>query len=252
MKYLVAILSFLFLSASAYSQTREYKDLVILYADGTYDSYKKLVKQAEKYTLKDATKKDPKPYFWMAKGLYKISVSGTDDENYKNAYKDAIKFLGKGIKYDYKYNDGSYTSEESEFVDMLQMTLFETANNEISDGSYKRAFSWVLKYTKITQNKVGANYLMGACKYEAADKTTARDYWKKAETELETIESIENWSEADKFMLKYGVLHSAGALKRSRQEDKAKALVNKVAQWFEEDEDWEALYDEIVNRPKEK
>ncbi|MFK7785596.1 MAG: hypothetical protein AB8B56_10800 [Crocinitomicaceae bacterium] len=252
MKYLVAILSFLFLSASAYSQTRQYKDLVILYADGTYDSYKKLVKQAEKYTLKDATKKDPKPYFWMAKGLFKISTSGTDDDNYKNAYKDAIKFLGKGIKYDLKYNDGDYTREESEFVSMFQMTLFETANNEISGGGFKRGFSWVLKYSKITNNMVGANYLMGACKYEAADKTTAREYWKKAEAELKTIESIDSWSQADKDMLKYGVLYSAGALKRSRQEDKAKTLVNKVAQWFEEDEDWEALYDEIVNRPKDK
>ena len=252
MKHLVAILSFLFLSVTVYSQNREYKDLVILYADGTYDSYKKLVKQAEKYTLKDATKKDPKPYFWMAKGLYKISVSGTDDENYKNAYKDAIKFLGKGIKYDIKYNDGNYMVEESEFLSMFQMTLFETANNEISGGGFKRGFSWVLRYAKITNNKVGANYLMGACKYESADKTGAREYWKKAEAELKDIESIEGWSEADKNMLKYGVLYSAGALKRSRQEDKAKTLVGKVAQWFEEDEDWEELYDEIVNKPKEK
>jgi len=251
MKYLVATLSFLFLSVSAYSQTREYKDLIILYADGTLKSYEKLVKEAEKYTLKDGTKKDPKPYFWMAKGLYKISISGTDDENYKNAYKDAIKYLGKGIKYDLKYNDGNYMKEESEFVEKMQLTLFETANNEIIDGGYKRGFSWVLKYNKITTNTVGANYLMGACKYESQDKTSARDYWRKADEELAKIESIENWSEADKKMLKYGVLHSAGSLKRSRQEDKAKELVNKVAQWFENDEDWETLYDEIVNKPME-
>ncbi len=252
MKHLVAIFSFLLLSITVNAQNREYKDLVILFADGTYDSYKKLVKEAEKYTMKDATKRDPKPYFWMAKGLYKLSISGTDDDNYKNAYKDAIKFLGKGIKYDLKYNDGSYAVEENEFVSMFQITLFETANNEISDGGFKRGFSWVLKYSKISSNIVGANYLMGACKYEASDKTTARDYWKKAEIGLEAIESIENWSEADRNMLKYGVLYSAGALKRSRQEDKAKVLVGKVSQWFEEDEDWQELYDEIVNKPKEK
>ena len=92
---------------------------------------------------------------------------------------------------------------------------------------------------------------MGACKYEAGDKSSAREYWKTAEKELGEIESIENWSQADKNMLKYGVLHSAGALKRSRQDDKAKVLVGKVAQWFEEDMDWEELYDEIVNKPKE-
>ncbi len=251
MKHLVAILSFLFLSVTVFSQTREYKDLIILYADGTYDSYKKLVKQAEKYTMKDDTKKDPAPYFWMAKGLYKISISGTDDDNYKNAYKDAIKYLGKGIKNDFKYNDGAYTAEEQEFVSMFQLTLFETINNEILDGSFKRAFGWVLKYGKITTNEVGPNYLMGACKHNADDKYTAREYWKTANAQLEEIESIENWSEADKKMLKYGVLHSAAALKNSRQEDKAKELVGKVAQWFEEDDDWQDLYDEIVNKPKE-
>ena len=253
MKYLVAILSFLFLSVTSLSFSQEdYKELVILYADGTFDSYKKLVKQAEKFTLKEETKKDPQPYFWMAKGLYKISVSGTDEEEYKNAYKDAIKFLGKGIQYDYKYNEGSYTAEESEFVEMFQMTLFETINNDLSAGDFKKGFGWVLKYSKISINTAGSNYLMGACKYEDGDKTGAREYWKKADEELASIESIENWTQADKNMLKYGVLYSAGALKRSRQEDKAKELVNKVAQWFEEDEDWEALYDEIVNKPVER
>lgn len=251
MKHLAAILSFLFLSVTAFSQAPEYKDLVILYADGTFDSYKKLVKEAEKYTLKDDTKKDPQPYFWLAKGLYKISISGTDDEEFKNAYKDAIKYLGKGMSYDTKYNSGSYTAEESEFVEKFQLTLFETANNEIIDGGFKRGFGWVLKYSKVSNNVVGANYLMGACKYESDDKTSARDYWNTAEKELAEIESIENWSVADRNMLKYGILYSAGALKKTRQEDKAKELVGKVSQWFEEDEDWQDLYDEIVNKPKQ-
>ncbi len=247
MKHLVAIFSFLFLSLTSFSQAPDYNDLVILYADGTFDSYKKLVKEAEKYTLKEETKKEVPPYFWLAKGLYKISVSGTDDEEFKNAYKDAIKFLGKGIANDTKYNGGAYTIEESEFVEMFQLTLFETINNTITDGGFKSAFGWVLKYSKISTNTAGANYLMGACKYEDNDKTTARDYWTTADKQLTEIESIENWSEADKNMLKFGVLYSAASLKKSKQDEKAKALVGKIAQWFEEDEEFEGQYDDIVN-----
>lgn len=247
MKHLVAIFSFLFLSLAASAQAPDYKDLVILFADGTYDSYKKLVKEAEKYTLKDDTKKDAPPYFWLAKGLYKIHISGEAEEEFKSAYKDAIKYLGKGIDTDKKYNDGAYASEQSEFIEMFQMTLFETISNELETGGPKRAFSWVLKYSKISANTVGANYWMGACKYEDNDKTTARDYWNTGEKQLGEIESIENWSEADKNMLKFGVLYSAAALKKTRQEEKAKVLVGKIAQWFEEDEDYQAQYDEIVN-----
>ncbi len=247
MKHLVAIFSFLFLGLTAYSQSPDYRDLVILYADGTIDSYKKLVKEAEKYTLKEETKKDVAPYFWLAKGLYKISVSGTDEEEYKTAYKDAIKFLGKGISNDTKYNGGAYSVEESEFVAMFQMTLFEMINNTITDGGFKSAFGWVLKYSKISSNTAGANYLMGACKYEDNDKTTAREYWITADKQLTEIESIENWSEADKNMLKFGVLYSAASLKKTKQDEKAKALVGKIAQWFEEDEEFESQYDDIVN-----
>ena len=204
MKRLLAIFSFLFLTVTVYSQ--DYNDLAILYADGTYDSYIKLVKMAESYTTVDKTKYDPKPYFWAAKGLYEISVSGTEDERFKkNAYKDAIKFLGKGIKYDQRKNNSSVFIEEKDFINLFQITLFEKAGIEFFNREYKRAYSWLARYNKITNNKVGANYWMGVCKYKTADKTTAREYWKIADAELETIESIENWSEADRNMLKHGI-----------------------------------------------
>ncbi|MFT5860918.1 MAG: hypothetical protein ACI865_003034 [Flavobacteriaceae bacterium] len=249
MKQLIAVFSFVLVSMMAYSQSPEYKDLRILYADANYD---KLVREAEKYTLKDKNKKDIPPYFWLAKGLYKLSISGTDDPEYKNAYKGAIKYLAKGMKYDLKYNSGAMSVEESEFIADFQMTVYETVYNEIVGGGFKRGSGWAIKYLKLTDNIAGAKYMMGACKYNDGDKTTARDLWKEGAAALAEIESIKNWSEADKLMLKMGVLYSAQALKRSRQEDKARALVGKVSQWYEEDPDWQQDYDDIVNAPIEK
>lgn len=108
MKKLILIIALL-ASKVMFAQGPEYNDLRILYADGTYE---KLVKASEKYTLSEKTKKDPAPYMWMARGLYKISLSGTDDEKYKNAYKDAIGVLGKSIKYD---ASGEIQREYAEF-----------------------------------------------------------------------------------------------------------------------------------------
>ena len=48
-------------------------------------------------------------------------------------------------------------------------------------------------------------------------------------------------------MLMMGVYYSARALKSKRQTEKAKAFMNKIAQWFEGNEDFKELYDEIVN-----
>ena len=244
MKNSLLLIAALFISALSYSQSPNYDDLKILYADANYE---KLAKVAAGYTEKDKTKKDILPYIWLSKGLYKISLSGTDNEKFKNAYKDAIKYLSKGIKYDIKYNEGTTIAEHKEFIDKFQLSLFEIIDNEISDANYRRAYGWGIKYNKITVNKVGPKYLMGACKYEDQDKPTARTLWQEGNKMLEELTSVEGWSEADLKMFKAGLLYSAVALKKTRQGEKAKALLNKSAQWFEEDEDWKMQYDEIVN-----
>ncbi len=244
MKHILTLISLLTISLIGRAQSPDYTDLRILYADANYE---KLAKEAEKYTNDDKTKKDILPYIWLSKGLYKISLSGTDDEKFKNAYKDAIKFLGKGIKYDLKYNDGATIEEEREFIDQFQMSLYELIINEIGAESYKRGSAWAIKYQKISVNTVGSSYIMGACKFFDNDKQGAREKWQEGEKLLEEIESIENWSDADKNMLKMGVLYSAKAMIKGRQESKAQDLLGKVSQWFENDEDWQTQYDEIVN-----
>src|SRR5690606_29043875 len=125
-----------------------YDDLRILYADGNYE---KLVREAEKYNNHDDTKKDPLPYLWLGKGLYKISISGNDDPAFKNAYKDALGATYKFLKYD---KSGEYMSDEdnSDFVFTMQRTLMEQIDNELATENYRKAFSWVLKYKKISNN----------------------------------------------------------------------------------------------------
>lgn len=244
MKNVLTLLCLLFITQIAFSQPPKYDDLKILYADANYE---KLAKVASGYTESDKTSKDVLPYIWLAKGLYKVSLSGTDDENFKNAYKDALKYMAKGMKYDWKYNDGATLEEHSEFVDEIQKSLFELIDNELTSGSAQKAYGWAIRYQKITENSAGIKYVIGACKYKSDDKTTARSMWQEADQELKEVTSIEDWSDADKKILKIGILHSAAALNDSRQQDKARELVNKVAHWFENDEDWKTRYDEIVN-----
>lgn len=241
MKKLLGLFFLLMGTMTLNAQAPNYDDLKILYADANYE---KLVKEAEKYTAKDDTKKDPLPYCWLAKGLYKISLSGTDDEKYKNAYKDAIGALGKAIKYD---KDGSALSEEQEFIDLFQMSLVETINNDIAAKDYSKASGWVIKYYKITRNPVGAKFLDGASKYRKSDKGGANTLWKEADLLLTEITSIEDWSKADKEILKTGVLQTAECYISSRQKEKAKAVLNKIAQWYEDDADFKVKYDELVN-----
>lgn len=226
---------------SVNAQSPNFDDLKILYADGNYE---KLVKVAENYTLKDDYKKDPLPFVWLAKGLYKISLSGTDDEKYKSAYKDAIGALGKAMKND---KEGTALADHQEFIDKFQGSLVEMINNDLSAKDYSKASGWVIKYYKITKNPVGAKFLDGASKYRKADKGGANTLWKEADAMLKDITSIEGWSQADKDILKIGVLQTAECYISSKQHQKAKDALNKIAQWYENDADFKARYDELVN-----
>jgi hypothetical protein len=233
---------FFFISAlSLNAQPPNYDDLKILYADANYE---KLVKVAENYTLKEDLTKDPIPYVWLAKGLYKISLSGTDDEKFKNAYKDAIAAVGKALKND---KDGTKLTDHAEFIEEFQLSMVTMIENDLTAKDYNKASGWVIKYYKITKNPVGAKFLDGASKYRKADKGGANTAWKEAETMLSKITSIEDWTEADKKMLKMGVLQTAECYIASKQREKAKNILNKVAQWYEGDEEFKAKYDEIVN-----
>lgn len=223
------------------AQAPEYNDLRILYADGDYE---KLVRASEKYTMNDKTKSDALPHMWMGRGLYKVSLSGSDDEKYKNAYKEAIGEVGKSIKYD---KDGSVQSEYAEFYDQFKNSLVETIRNEIEAPDYKKAATWIMKYYKINISSIGAKYLDGVCKYRNADKGGANTMWKEAETMLKSVSDISSWDQAEKDMLMMGVIQTAECYLSAKQTDKAKAVMGKVAQWYENNEDFKAKYDQIVN-----
>src|SRR5574343_300803 len=131
MKKIIGIFILLLSVFTAKAQAPNYDDLKILYADANYE---KLVKVAENYTLKDELKKDPIPFIWLGKGLYKLSLSGSSDEKFKNAYKDAVAAVGKAIKND---KDGTALSDFQDFVDEFQGSMVEMINNDLGAKDYR-------------------------------------------------------------------------------------------------------------------
>lgn len=241
MKTVLGLLLLFICQTYSYAQAPDYDDLKILYADAKYE---KLVAAADKYSQKEDLKKDPYPLMWLAKGLYKISLTGTDDEKYKNAYKDAIGAMAKCFKID---KDSSCFNTHREFVDEFQMSLVERVSNAVSQDKPKDAATWATKFYKITTHIIGPKYIEAAAKYRAADKGGAAALWKECDKLMEGITEIESWTIADKHLFRIGVLMTADCFVAARQKEKAVELLNKVAQWFEEDPDFKARYDEIVN-----
>lgn len=220
----------------------DYEELLILKADNNWD---KLIKKSAGYTEKDKTKNDPLPYYYLAVGLYNISFDADRDmDNYKNAYKDCMSTIGKFMRKD---KDSSVFLDKRDFFSEVKMSLVETIKNDIEAGDYRKAFSWVTKVYKFDRYELGAKYLEGACKHNSGDKSTARYKWKEADEILASTKSVSDWREEDLELLKLGVMESAKCMAESRQMDKAKEMLDKVAPWFETDDDFKRKYNEIVN-----
>lgn len=181
-------------------------------------------------------------HLWLSKALYKMSLSGNPDERYKNAYKDAMGALGKAIKLD---KDGAVQEKEEKFITEFKSSMVESIGNEMAVP--KKALGMVMKYYKIVPNSIGAKYFEGAVKYLDGDKGGANTAWKDAQTKLDAATDVESWSAPDKELLKLGVMLTADCYVKGKQVDKAKAVLGKVAQYFENDEAFKAKYDEIVN-----
>jgi len=241
MKKIFLLVTLLFTGVAVFAQ--RYEDLLVMYADGNYD---KLVKTAESYTLKDKTKDDAEPYYWLAKGLFAMSKDAeyTSQEKYKNAYKDAITAIGKLQRKD---KDGSVFNEYRAFFAEFKLSLFEVIENEISTGNYSKAYGWVIKVPKVSAGDVGSKYLLGVCKYRKGDKTGAATEWKEADKMLSEITSVGDWYEVDFKMLALGLAETAECYIDSRKTDNAKALMNKGYKWLEDDEYFKGKYDAIVN-----
>jgi hypothetical protein len=245
MKNLIAA-AFITICSIVQAQAPEFEDLQILYADGNYE---KLVKVSDGYTNKESLAKDPLPFLWLAQGLYKISLSGSSSEKFKNAYKDAIAAFSKSLKNDQalvKKEGTSVLEDHQEFINEFQFSLAEIIRNDVEAKDFGKASGWIIKYYKITSNPVCIKHLDGAAKYKKADKTGANTLWKEADLLLSKVTSISEWNEAEKELLKQGILQTAECQIHAKQVEKAKATLEKVAEWYKDDLDFKTKYEELT------
>lgn len=241
MKKIFAILGLVIYSGILKAQAPEFNDLRILYADANYE---KLIREATKYTQKDDTKSSPVPFLWLSKGLYQISLVGDRPDVYKNAYKESITAFGSFRKKD---KDSSLYKENIEYFEILKNSLIEIVLGEVERKDYKKAVGWIPRIYKLSPDDAGAKYLEGACKFRGADKGGANLAWKEAEKKLAGITSLKGWTEPEQELLMVGVIETAECFVATKQLEKAKDVMNKIAQWYGNNEEFQKKYNEIVN-----
>jgi|688.fasta_scaffold176124_1 hypothetical protein len=180
------------------TEPNEYSELNQLFAEGTVDSYIKLVKKASKLTENEKYAKDPFAYIWLARGLYSVHNENLDYtigkyEAYKTAFNDAVTALSKAMKYD--NNNFLEESKFAEFIYELQFRYYDdivtsalTDTSAVKKGKkttkdFTKINTSLSKYLKITKNPICIKHLQTACLFNLKD-ANAKNILKEAEAEL--------------------------------------------------------------------
>ena len=238
------LLFFVFIVGMAFNanaQPPNYDDLVIYYADGDYE---KLLKRAEKYTLKDNTKKDPIPYLYLAKANFEMSKDGKWADDYPKAFKDAIGYSGKCMRYD---KDKTVYEEHIQFFTDLKVAVVEDLKNLIDEGAWGKMLGSIAKMHRFAKDDVGSYFLKAAAQFNSKDKSGGKLTAKEGYSRLEEITSVEGWRPIVFEMLRIGVIEYSKAKINMSQIPEAKTLLGKVKQWLEDDEEFMTYYDCVVN-----
>ena len=233
------ILLGLFLLGFAFKSNAQppyYDDLIILYADG---SYEKLLKKAEKYTLKPETKNDPLPYLYLAKANFEMSKDQQWLDKYPKAFNQAIGYAGKCVKKD---KEGLVKEENEDFFIDLKSTCVEDIRNLVEDEDFNRLRGSIMKLQRFDKQDVGSWFLLTAAQYRIKDKGSAKITFKEAMAKLEALQSTDNWHSVDFLMFRMGVLEYAKYCAELGQVEKVRDILGKTKQWMENDEEYMAFY----------
>ncbi len=225
-------------SAGSMAQPPHFDDLVILFADGQYE---KLLKEAEAWTLKEKTEKEPLPYLYLARGNFEMSKDDQYQEAYPRAFNDAIGFAAKCIKKDI---DKVVYEEFIDFFTDLKVACAEEIRNLVELKDYNKLRGSVMKIQRFDTEDIGSWFLLAACQYRAADKGGAKITLQTANQKLDALTSTDKWRSVDFMMFRMGIIEYAAYLAEMKMTEAMKSILGKTKQWMENDEDYMTFYNE--------
>jgi len=258
----------LFTGLGSYAQAPDFDKLLILYAD---EEYVKCIKAAEKYMSKDEFKREPMPYFYTSRAYYEISKDGEFIEknpDYKRSYNNAISFAAKFSKKD-KEKIHQNKEEVVEYFEIMKGAILEDVDGYMHSEKpkYSKCVSELKKLVTFAPEDVGGWLMKATCNYKNKNAYEARNDFAKAEELIKTLNfkkdvmhmnsdeelsDIKNWDKELKVnhtarLLMHGLIESAQMQIDADEPEKAKEIISMGKQWYEEVEEYMAVYNEIVN-----
>jgi len=236
-----SLLSLMFFAQFAKAQETEFKDLLSLFVD---QKYEKVLNKAENYTVGDATKKHPLPYLYIAMSLYEMSKieKYAQMEQYKNAFKDAMKYTSK---YAAKDKEKKYVQDFPDYFINLRKDLTVEGDIQYEAGKFTKAKGFYDCMVDFDPNDAGAHLMLGLCfAHSKAVKESDTEFAKAKELLVSQTYSTDN--EEVKKLLKSALITYANELGDANDKKKAAEWMGYANELFMDDPEWQINYNSVT------
>lgn len=236
----LTLFTLLYVFSHAAVAQEEYEDLLNMYID---EKYEKLAMKAYSYTQNDKHKKHPLPYIYCAMGYYEMSKDMQYQEDYPRAQQYALKYI---VKFRKKDKNKEYWDDHQDFISEVRATVIEDAENMLdSEKTIKKSFK-IYKYLTQVDPTDGTAWLMkGYCELKLRMVTEADKSLTEGMKLISEIKQIEDLTEEQQYLLKFGLITYTEYLVEEGQTSKASTTIDYGYKYFEDDKEYKAVFDKV-------
>ncbi|MFT6845191.1 MAG: tetratricopeptide (TPR) repeat protein [Flavobacteriales bacterium] len=236
---LLAICIYLIPMLAQAQEKNEFEDLLLLFVDEKYD---KCMQKAEKYTLKDNTKREPMPYLYIAMCMFEISRVEEAEEDNPRAFKDALSYSYKYVRKD---KNMLYFDDNADFFASLRIEAMLKAENQLAEEKYSRAKYYYRALAKIDPKDPSALFMQAYCELRSNATRDAMNNFNMAMEYYLALSSLYVLTREQQALMSHGFTTYAKFLIDEGRSDSAFSTLDYGKKLFLDDKQFMDKYEEL-------
>lgn len=221
---------------SAQAQEDPYKDILFMIIDGEYE---KAVKQAERITGKDKTRREPVPYIYASMAYFEMSKKEEFQDDYPRAFRDAIKAAYKARRYD---RENEYFPAHTNYINELKAEIMREAIFLFQSEQWRKSTTYAKYVTRIDPEDVSALLLTGIAEVNARNVHQSKTTFENAGEALKEFTDSDITFESKNAYL-FVVLEYAKLMAKDGTKSDAQPFLDAIAGVYEDDAEFQNIYE---------
>lgn len=234
--WLCASVLFFGFAFTANAQDDEYKDILFLIIDGEYE---KALKQAERISSRDKTRREPVPYIYASMAYYEMSKREEFQKDYPRAFREAIKAAYKARRYD---KENEHFPKHTAYINELKAEIMREAIFLYQSDEWRKSTTFAKYVTRIDPDDVSALLLTGIAEVKSRNVHQSIATFENAQKALEQFNASDVDFESRNAFL-FVILEYARLMADEGTKADAQPYLDAVADIYADDAEFQSFYE---------